>query len=65
MDWVVAFLLGVIVIGLIFVLPIVVTVLSVLLIPVLLFGVVTLVIWLLLQILREDTDSENGKGPEP
>jgi hypothetical protein len=69
MDWVVALILGVIVVGAVFAIPVLMAALSALLAPVLLLGAVTLGIWFLRQILREGGDHGNyprgGRGPDP
>lgn len=64
MDWVVAILLGIILVALAFALPILVTFLSVLLTPALFLLAAILVIWFLLQILKDGSDDpRNGRGP--
>jgi hypothetical protein len=64
MDWVVAFMLGIIVVVGIFVLPILMALVSALLIPTVLLIAATLGIWILLQILRDGGDSDQRKGPD-
>jgi hypothetical protein len=64
MDWVVAFMLGVIVVVGICVLPILMAIVSALLTPFFLLIAATLGVWILLQILRDGGDSDQRKGPD-
>jgi hypothetical protein len=64
MDWVVAFMLGVVVVGVLLALPILMALVSALLTPFFLLIAATLGVWILLQILRDGGDSDQRKGPD-
>lgn len=69
MDLALAILLGIAVVWAIFVLPIMVALLAALLTPIAVLVAVTLVIWFVLKVLRDEDNSDgppgSGKGPDP
>lgn len=63
-DWVVATLLGALLVGAVFALPVLAALFSVLLTPALLLVAATLGIRFLLQVLKEGDNPRDGQGPE-
>lgn len=68
-DWAVATLLGALLTGVVFALPVMAALFSVLLTPALFLLAAIIGIWFLLQILKESNDSKNNpgnrRGPDP
>lgn len=64
-DWVVAIVLGTLLAGAVFALPVLAALISVLLTPALFLVAAILGIWFFLQVLKDDDNSRDGKRPDP
>lgn len=62
-DWVLAVMLAIAIVGVLFVVPIVVVVVSALLGPLIGLAVITIVAWFCIQVLREGENDEDEQGP--